>query len=115
MAMSFDAESVSKFQSAFSDDQHLLPVIVQDDESDEVLMLAYLNRSALDQTLETGRATYFSRSRNQIWVKGDTSGHKQWVRSISFDCDSDALLFRVQQEGVACHTGQRSCFHRKLA
>ena len=100
--------------AAFSDDQTLLPVIVQDEMSREVLMLAYLNREALRLTLETSRGTYFSRSRNEIWVKGESSGHRQWVRSVAFDCDKDAFLFLIHQEGVACHTGERSCFHNIL-
>lgn len=115
MEIPYDANKFAELGSAFASEEHLLPVVVQDDESDEVLMLAYLSYAALEQTLETGRATYFSRSRNEIWVKGETSGHKQWVRSIAFDCDNDAFLFRVHQEGVACHTGERTCFHQKLA
>lgn len=100
--------------AAFSDDQSLLPVVVQDEESKEVLMLAYLNREALRLTLETSRGTYFSRSRNEIWVKGESSGNRQWVRSVAFDCDKDAFLFLIHQEGVACHTGERSCFHNTV-
>lgn len=100
--------------AAFTDDQSLLPVIVQDEVSKDVLMLAYLNREALRITLETSRATYFSRSRNELWVKGESSGHRQWIRSVAFDCDKDAFLFIVHQEGVACHTGESSCFHNRL-
>lgn len=113
--MDYEVENLKAIRDGFQAEGSLLPVVVQDDESNEVLMLAYLSLAALEKTLETGRATYFSRSRNEIWVKGETSGHRQWIRSISFDCDSDAFLFRVHQEGVACHTGERSCFHRKLA
>jgi phosphoribosyl-AMP cyclohydrolase len=108
-------ELLDQMRSAFAEEGRLLPVIVQDEESKEVLMLAYLSQEALELSIRTGRATYFSRSRNEIWVKGETSGHRQWIRSISFDCDSDALLFLVHQEGVACHTGNRSCFHLRLA
>jgi phosphoribosyl-AMP cyclohydrolase len=101
--------------SSFVDDETLLPVIVQDEESKEILMLAYLSRKALELSISTGRGTYFSRSRQAIWVKGESSGHRQWIRSISFDCDNDALLFVVHQEGVACHTGEKSCFHHRLS
>ena len=100
--------------SSFFDDETLLPVIVQDEESKEILMLAYLSRKALELSISTGRGTYFSRSRREIWVKGESSGNRQWIRSISFDCDSDALLFVVHQEGPACHTGAKSCFHHRL-
>ena len=92
----------------------LIPVIVQDDENDEVLMLAYMNEEALEKTLETGLATYFSRSRQSLWTKGETSGHFQHVRKILYDCDEDTLLLRVIQDGAACHTGNRSCFYREL-
>jgi phosphoribosyl-AMP cyclohydrolase len=114
MGMAIDQAKFDELRASFHDETSLLPVIVQDDESNEVLMLAYLSRASLDQSIDTGRATYFSRSRNEIWVKGETSGHRQWIRSISFDCDSDAILFRVHQEGVACHTGERSCFHHRV-
>lgn len=88
----------------------LLPVIIQDDENLEVLMLAYMNEEAWNKTLASGVMTYFSRSRQEIWVKGETSGHYQYVRSLSLDCDNDTLLARVYQTGAACHTGARSCF-----
>ncbi|MEY3635890.1 MAG: hypothetical protein RL147_319 [Actinomycetota bacterium] len=94
--------------------ESLIPTIVQDDASLEILMLAYSNAHSLALTIESGNATYWSRSRNQLWVKGATSGHTQAVRSISLDCDGDALLFRVQQTGVACHTGEATCFHKPL-
>ncbi len=97
-----------------SDGKRLLPVVVQDHETKEVLMLAYLNQEALKRTIESGRATYFSRSRNEIWIKGESSGNRQWIRSIAWDCDRDAFLFHVDQEGVACHTGERTCFHNIL-
>lgn len=88
----------------------LLPAIVQDDDSGEVLMLAWMNRDALDRTLAEGRVTFWSRSRAELWRKGDTSGHRQYVRSIAHDCDGDTLLVRVRQLGAACHSGSRSCF-----
>ena len=92
----------------------LIPVIVQDYKTDEVLMLAYMNEEAYDTTITTGRMTYFSRSRQQLWIKGETSGHYQYVRSIEIDCDNDTLLAKVKQIGAACHTGNRSCFYRNL-
>lgn len=113
--LKIDDVALAKIQSSFSDASTLLPVVVQDFETLEVLMLAYLNKTALELTISTGRGTYFSRSRGEIWMKGESSGNRQWVRSISFDCDSDALLFLVHQEGVACHTGEMSCFHNKIA
>nr|WP_218115774.1 phosphoribosyl-AMP cyclohydrolase [Leucobacter soli] len=88
----------------------LIPVIVQDDENDQVLMLAWMDREALRRTLGEGRVTYWSRSRGEYWRKGDTSGHRQYVRSVAADCDGDTLLVRVLQQGAACHTGTRSCF-----
>lgn len=93
----------------------LIPVIAQDAVSGEVLMLAWMNQESLALTIATGRATYWSRSRNQLWVKGATSGHTQSVRSIALDCDGDALLLRVMQVGGACHTGASSCFHQPIA
>ena len=99
----------------FEKGKGLLPVIVQDDDTKEVLMLAYMNREAWLKTLETGKATYWSRSRNELWVKGETSGHVQIVKGILVDCDSDTLLLKVQQiGGAACHTGYKSCFYRKV-
>ena len=89
----------------------LIPVITQDATSKEVLMLAYMNEEAYLQTLHTKQATYFSRSRQSLWVKGETSGNTQEVVSMSYDCDQDALLLQVIQKGVACHTGHRSCFY----
>lgn len=100
----------------FEKGQGLLPVIVQDDGTSEVLMLAYMNREAWQATLDTGRATYWSRSRRRLWVKGETSGHVQIVKEIRMDCDDDTLLLRVEQRGgAACHTGHTSCFYRRLA
>ena len=92
----------------------LIPAIVQDATSNEVLMLAYMNAESLSLTLSTGKATYFSRSRNEQWVKGATSGHFQEVHSVALDCDGDALLLKVTQTGVACHTGERTCFHTPI-
>jgi phosphoribosyl-AMP cyclohydrolase len=93
----------------------LIPAIAQDYKSGEVLMLAYMNAESLAITIETGRATYFSRSRNELWEKGATSGHTQKVISISLDCDGDALLLQVEQTGAACHTGKNSCFHNPIS
>ena len=92
----------------------LIPVIVQDYKTDEILMLAYMNEESYNATLRTGKMTYFSRSRKELWVKGLTSGHFQYVRSIGIDCDNDTLLAKVKQVGAACHTGNRSCFYREL-
>ena len=92
----------------------LIPAIAQDFETKEVLMLAYMNSESLAMTLQTGKATYFSRSRNELWVKGETSGHSQLVHSVALDCDGDALLISVEQTGAACHTGNKSCFYRTL-
>jgi phosphoribosyl-AMP cyclohydrolase len=93
----------------------LVPVVVQDYSSGEVLMLAFMNRQAWEETLKTRRATYWSRSRNQLWVKGETSGNYQEVKEILVDCDEDTILLKVlQRGGAACHTGHRSCFYRRL-
>jgi phosphoribosyl-AMP cyclohydrolase len=92
----------------------LIPAIAQDATSGEVLMLAYMNTESLAQTLATGQATYWSRSRNELWVKGATSGHTQEVISISLDCDGDSLLLKVNQVGAACHTGDKTCFHNPI-
>ncbi|MDW8801163.1 phosphoribosyl-AMP cyclohydrolase [Clostridium sp. A1-XYC3] len=92
----------------------LIPVIIQDYESKEVLMLAYMNKESLNRTLETGTTWFWSRSRNKYWNKGATSGHFQHVKSISIDCDGDTLLIKVEQVGAACHTGSRTCFYREI-
>lgn len=92
----------------------LVPAIAQDAESGEVLMLAWMDEEALRRTLATGRATYWSRSRGEYWVKGETSGHTQEVVSVHEDCDADTLLVRVRQTGAACHTGNRTCFFTAL-
>ncbi len=109
-AIDFPAE----LSARLSDPSALIPAITQDAVTGEVLMLAYMNHAALTQTLETKAATYWSRSRNELWVKGATSGHTQEVVSVSLDCDSDALLIKVNQVGPACHTGNHTCFHTEL-
>jgi phosphoribosyl-AMP cyclohydrolase len=101
-------------EALLKDPAALIPAIVQDVSSNEVLMLAYMNAESLALTLSTGKATYWSRSRNELWVKGATSGHFQEVHSVSLDCDGDAILLKVTQTGVACHTGDRTCFHTPL-
>lgn len=92
----------------------LIPAVVQDATSNEVLMLAYMNKEALDLSIQSGYAHYFSRSRQRIWKKGESSGHTQKIVEILLDCDSDTLLLKVEQKGVACHTGRRSCFFNSL-
>ena len=101
-------------EALLKDPAALIPAIVQDISNNEVLMLAYMNTESLALTLATGKATYFSRSRNEIWVKGETSGHTQMVHAVTLDCDGDALLITVDQVGAACHTGDRSCFHQNI-
>lgn len=96
------------------DEKGLIPAIIQDHKSGEVLMVAYMNEKSLRKTLKLKKTCFWSRSRQQFWVKGETSGHFQFVKGISYDCDKDALLIKVRQVGVACHTGHRSCFYRKL-
>lgn len=98
----------------FNDDG-LLPAVAQDAATGEVLMLAWMDQEALRRTLATKRATYWSRSRGEYWVKGETSGHTQAVESVHLDCDGDAVLVRVHQQGAACHTGERTCFFTELA
>ena len=97
------------------DKTDLIPAIIQDDENNEVLMMAFMNRQALQKTIESGRVCFWSRSRQEYWIKGETSGHTQSVKSIAFDCDGDALLIKVEQKGGACHTGYRSCFFREVS
>ncbi|MFL5382447.1 MAG: bifunctional phosphoribosyl-AMP cyclohydrolase/phosphoribosyl-ATP diphosphatase HisIE [Longimicrobiaceae bacterium] len=96
------------------DDRSLVPVVAQDARTGEVLMLAWANAEALRRTAETGRATYWSRSRAELWTKGETSGNAQAVEEVRVDCDGDAVLYRVRQTGPACHTGARSCFFRAV-
>jgi phosphoribosyl-AMP cyclohydrolase len=95
-------------------DDGLVAAVVREHGSGDVLMLAWMDDEALHRTLTTGRATYWSRSREEYWVKGATSGHYQYVKSVALDCDGDALLVTVEQVGAACHTGRRSCFYRKV-
>ena len=96
------------------DPQGLVPVIVQDYRNNEVLMVAYMNHDSLKMTLETGLTHFWSRSRQKLWKKGETSGHVQEVKEVLVDCDQDALVMKVDQKVAACHTGYRSCFYRKL-
>ena len=92
----------------------MVPVIAQDYETGEVLMLAYMNEEAYNTTVETGKMTYWSRSRHELWTKGLTSGHLQYVKSLTLDCDNDTILAKVDQVGAACHTGNRTCFFKPL-
>lgn len=101
------------FDSVKFDSNGLVPAIAQDYVSGQVLMIAYMNRETLAETLDTGIMVYYSRSRKKRWMKGETSGHVQTVREVYIDCDGDALLFKVDQKGVACHEGYRSCFFRR--
>jgi phosphoribosyl-AMP cyclohydrolase len=94
--------------------ERLIPAVAQDARTGEVLMLAYMNEEALAKTRETGKAYYWSRSRNKLWLKGESSGHFQIVKEIRVDCDEDAILLLIEQEGGACHTGYRSCFYRTV-
>ena len=94
------------------DEKGLIPVIAQDYENKQVLMLAYANKEAVEKTLAEGTVYYYSRSRQELWHKGDTSGHFQLVKEIYYDCDMDSLLILVDQVGAACHTGKRTCFYR---
>ncbi|MDK2784813.1 MAG: phosphoribosyl-AMP cyclohydrolase / phosphoribosyl-ATP pyrophosphohydrolase [Bacillota bacterium] len=96
------------------DERGLVPAVVQDAATGQVLMLAYMNREALQRTLESGRTWFYSRSRGELWPKGETSGNRQEVREVALDCDGDAILVKVEQKGAACHTGERSCFFRRL-
>jgi phosphoribosyl-AMP cyclohydrolase / phosphoribosyl-ATP pyrophosphohydrolase len=106
------SELVNKLD--FKKGNGLIPVIVQDAKTKEVLMQAFANRQAVEHTLKTGKGTYWSRSRNELWVKGETSGHTQKIVSVSTDCDYDSLLYVVEQIGPACHTGEYSCFYNTL-
>lgn len=93
----------------------LIPAIIQDVENGQVLMMAWMNRESLQRTIDTGLCTYWSRSRQKFWVKGETSGHTQHVKRISIDCDEDALLIQVEQKGAACHENYRTCFYRDVS
>ena len=92
----------------------LIPAIIQDAKTKEVLMLAYMNLESIKRTIKIGKTCFWSRSRQQYWVKGETSGHFQFVKSVSYDCDCDTLLIMVRQIGAACHTNKKSCFYRKV-
>jgi len=102
-------------QIDFDKGNGLVPVVVQDANTKAVLMVAYVNQEALEKTLKTGYAHYYSRSRGKLWKKGETSGNVQKVKEVFLDCDGDTLLYVVDQRGVACHTGEYTCFFRKLA
>ncbi|MDE7014047.1 MAG: bifunctional phosphoribosyl-AMP cyclohydrolase/phosphoribosyl-ATP diphosphatase HisIE [Kineothrix sp.] len=111
---------VNTFEATFqwadfklNSDGHI-PVVVQDYKTDEVLMVAYMNEEAYRMTIQTGKMTYYSRSRNELWIKGDTSGHYQYVKSLTADCDMDTILAKVSQVGNACHTGSYSCFFNEI-
>ncbi|MER3413323.1 MAG: phosphoribosyl-AMP cyclohydrolase [Armatimonadota bacterium] len=106
---------MSEIQGLKYDANGLVPAVIQDAESGEVLMVAWMSAESLRQTVESGLCTFWSRSRGQLWVKGETSGHVQRVRRISVDCDKDTLLIQVEQVGAACHEGYRSCFFRDFA
>ena len=95
------------------DEKGLLPAVVQDVDTNRVLMVAYVNKESLQMTLETKKATFFSRSRQKLWVKGEHSGHFMYIQNIYVDCDADTLIFKVKPAGAACHTGNFSCFYRK--
>jgi len=95
-------------------EQGLIPAVLQNKTTKEVLMVAYMNQEAFDKTIETGKATFYSRSRQQLWVKGETSGNFMYVDEIRLDCDNDTLLLMVNPKGPACHTGKRSCFYRSI-
>lgn len=107
-------ESTIAFSELKLNEDGLIPVIVQDYKTSEVLMLAYMNEEAFNHTIETGRMTYYSRSRQELWCKGDTSGHYQYMKALDIDCDKDTILAKVRQVGVACHTGSRSCFYTQM-
>ncbi len=112
--MAQQLESYNDLQGIRYNSDGLIPVIVQDHLTNEILMLAYMNKEALSMTLETCKATYWSRSRKSFWIKGETSGHFQYVKEIFIDCDEDTLLLKVDQIGSACHTGNYTCFYRNI-
>ena len=110
IAIDDDALSVVKF-----DEHGLVPAVIQDVVDGAVLMVGYMNEESLRRTLDSGRTWFWSRSRQEFWCKGETSGDRQWIRSVAYDCDGDALLVTVEQDGRgACHTGERSCFYRSF-
>jgi len=97
------------------DKSGLIPAIIQDYKTGQVLMLAYMNKQSLLRSIKLGKTCFWSRSRKEYWIKGETSGNYQFIKSIQYDCDMDAFLIKVRQVGVACHTGNKSCFYRKIA
>ncbi|MCH2457383.1 MAG: phosphoribosyl-AMP cyclohydrolase [Henriciella sp.] len=109
-----DQDEAKELRPKFNSDG-LIPAVAQDSATGEVLMMAWMNEEALRQTIETGEATYFSRSRGKLWRKGETSGNTQSVDEILIDCDQDTLLLKVSQKGPACHTDRKSCFYRKVS
>ncbi|MFC1703985.1 phosphoribosyl-AMP cyclohydrolase [Candidatus Omnitrophota bacterium] len=111
MKKTVSSKNISKLKY---DSQGLIPAIIQDYKTKEVLMVAYMNKLSLKKTLKLKKTCFWSRSRKKFWVKGETSGHFQFIKKIFFDCDADCLLIKVRQVGVACHTGKRSCFYRAL-
>lgn len=108
-------ESTVDFDEFKLNQDGLIPCIVQHYETNEVLMMAYMNKESFYKTLESGRMTYYSRSRQKLWLKGEESGHFQFVKELLIDCDKDTILAKVEQVGVACHTGSRTCFYTTLA
>lgn len=115
MSANVDLETaIAPILENLKESSDLIPAIAQDFARKEVLMLAWMNRDALKLTAKTGNATYWSRSRKEIWVKGSTSGHYQKIKELKYDCDSDAVLLLVEQLGAACHTGEYTCFHNSI-
>lgn len=120
MLLAMQGVETEKFESSVEwsefklNEQGMIPVVVQDYQTSEVLMLAYMNEEAFNTTLATGKMTYYSRSRQELWTKGETSGHYQYVKSLTIDCDKDTILAKVSQVGVACHTGNPTCFFTEL-
>lgn len=108
-------KKITEIKELKFDEKGLIPVVVQEISTQEILMLAYANEEAILKTIETGYAHYYSRSREKLWMKGETSERTQRVKEILYDCDGDALIYLVQQKGPACHTGNKTCFYRKLA
>jgi phosphoribosyl-ATP pyrophosphohydrolase/phosphoribosyl-AMP cyclohydrolase len=113
-AVGDDEAQVKGIDDIKYDERGLVPAIIQEHDTGQVLMLAYMNRESLAKTLESGRTWFYSRSRQELWPKGETSGHIQKVKKLFYDCDADAVLVQVEQIGVACHTGELSCFYREL-
>ena len=107
-------ESKIKWDDFKLNSDGLIPVVVQDYQNNQVLMVAYMNEESFTLTIQTGKMTYWSRSRRELWIKGLTSGHFQYVKSLYLDCDNDTILAKVEQIGAACHTGSRSCFFKPL-